>query len=86
MLRFHNDCDTRRLQTIHERFSNLSGEIFLNLQTPRKNIDNARDFGEADDFSVWDVSHVTPADERQQVVFAQRIKLDVFDEDNLARL
>src|SRR5712691_9721414 len=86
MFRFYHHRDTRRLQARHERLGDLSGEIFLNLQTPRINIDNPRHFGEANDFSVWNVSDVRAPDEWQQMVLAQRVKLNVFDQDDFARV
>jgi len=86
MFCFHHDGDAVRLETIHERFRDLRRKIFLNLQTAREDIDNARHFREPDDFSVRNISDVRAADEREQMMFAQRVKLDVFDENDLARL
>ena len=39
MLCFHHDRDAIRLQTIHQRLCDLRRQIFLNLQTPRKDIE-----------------------------------------------
>ena len=35
-------------------------------------------------FAVWKISHMRTADERKQMMFAQRIELDVFDQNDLA--
>ena len=85
MFRFYDHRDACRLQARHQRLGDLSGEILLDLQSPRVNIDNARDFGEADDFSIRNVSDVRAPDKGQKMVLAQRIELDVFDQDDLAR-
>ena len=37
----------------HQRLRDLSGKIFLDLQTTRKDIDNPRHLGQADHFAVW---------------------------------
>src|SRR5262249_28082775 len=50
----------------------------------RENINNARDLRNANYFSIGNVSDVSPADKRQQVMFAHRIELDVFYENDLA--
>ncbi len=59
--------------------------LFLDLQSTREHIHNPRDFGKANDFSVGNISDVRLADKRKQMVLAHRIKLDVFDENDLAR-
>ena len=45
-----------------------------------------RDFGETDDFAVGNIGDVGTADKWQQMMFAHRIKLDVFDHNDLARV
>ena len=85
MFCFHYDSDAVWLKTVHQGLRNLGGEVFLNLQAPRKNVYNARDFGQTDHFAIRNVSHVGPTNEWKQVMFAHRIKLDVFDQNNLAR-
>ena len=84
MFCFHDNADATRLQTFHERVGDLDRELFLDLQSTSENIDNARDFGQANNFSVRNVSDVCSTDEWQQVVLTHRIKLDVFDENDLA--
>lgn len=45
MLRLYHHCDAERMQGIHQRIGYLGCQLFLNLQTPREDIDNARHFG-----------------------------------------
>ena len=70
----------------HERVGDLGGELFLDLQPAREDVDDARDLGEADHFAIGDVGDVRFADEGQQMMFAHRIKLDVFHHHDLARV
>src|SRR5881392_3336279 len=84
MFRLHDDRHSGWLKTIHERFGDLRSEIFLDLQTARKDINNAGNLGKTDDFSIWNVSYVRTSYKRQQMVFAQRIKFDVFDQNDFA--
>ncbi len=79
MFGLYDHGDPGGFETSHERLSNLRREIFLDLQSARENIDDARHFGKTDHFAVRNVSYVRPADERKQMVLAKRIELDVFD-------
>ena len=85
MFRFHDDGDAVWFQTVHQRLGDLRRQVFLNLQTARKNIDNARDFRQSDDFAIGNVSDVGAADEWEQMMLAHRIEFDVFDENDFAR-
>ena len=85
MLRLDHDTNTIGLQAFHQRVRNLNRELLLNLQPPCENIDNARDFGKADDFPIRDVGHMRAADEWQQMMFAHRVEFDVFHQDDLTR-
>src|SRR5206468_5032480 len=82
----HHHRYARGFETSHERLSNLCGEIFLDLQATRKDIDNARDFGKANHFPVGNVGDVHPTNEWKQMMLAQRIKLNVLDQNDLARV
>ena len=68
MFRFYDDRHAGGLQTTHKRLRDLRSEVFLNLQSTRENIDNSRHLREADDFSVWNVSHVCAPDKWQQMM------------------
>ena len=73
-------------RAVIKRVGDLRGELLLDLQAAREDIDDARDFREPDHFPVRDVSDMRFADKRQQMMFAHRVKLDVFDEHDLARI
>ena len=62
----------------------LAAEVFLNLQTAGVHVDDTRDLRQAQYFAARDVRDVRLADERQQVVFAQRVQLDVLDQHHFA--
>src|SRR2546423_5511167 len=85
VFRFDHDPNAAWFQTFHQRVGDLNCELFLDLQTARENIDNARDLRKPDYLSVWNVSDVGSSDERKQVMLAHRIELDVFDQNDLAR-
>ena len=55
----------------------LLGEPLLHLQAAREHLDDARQLGQPDDAAVRDVRDVRLAEERQHVVLAQRVELDV---------
>ena len=54
-----------------------SGQALLQLQPPREDVDEPGDLAEPDDSAVGDVRDVTLAEERQQVVLAQTVVVDV---------
>ena len=65
MFRLHDDRHTGWLKTIHKRFGDLSGKIFLDLQTSREDINNAGNLGKTDDFPIWNVSYMRASNEWQ---------------------
>src|SRR5438094_9846523 len=85
MFCFHDNADAVWFQTLHQSVSDLDRGLFLNLQSPGENIDNARDFRKAYYLAVRYVRYVSPDDEREEVSLAHRIKVDVLDWYNLAR-
>ena len=86
MLCFHDHCYAGRFETSHEPFGNLRGKIFLDLQAPGENIDNARHLGKADHFPVRNVGDVRPTNEWKQMMLTERIKLDVLNQYDLTRV
>ena len=60
MLRLDHDADAARVQRLHERVGDLGGELFLDLQPPREDIDDPRDFREPDDFAVRECKRRAP--------------------------
>ena len=82
-----DDADAARLQRIHDRIGDLVGEALLHLQAAGEHVHDAGRLGEAHDAAMRDVRHVRPAEERQHVVLAQRVELDVLHQDHaLVRL
>ncbi len=65
------------LEHVHQCVRHLVGESLLYLQPAGKHLDHARDLREADQAAVRQVRDVRPSEERQQVVLAQRVDLDV---------
>ena len=61
----------------------MLGQPFLHLQPARKHIDNARDFAEPDNLAIRDVGDMGAADERQQMMLAQAVILDIVDDDHI---
>jgi hypothetical protein len=61
----------------------LPGEVFLNLQAPGEHVHQPRDLRQAQHLAGGNISHMGLADEGQQVMFAQRVQLDVGDDDHL---
>src|SRR5438552_17827626 len=86
MFRFHHHCHAGRFETSHERLSDLSSKIFLNLQATRETNHNARHLGKANHFPIRDIGDVRPSDERKQMMLTQGIKLDILDQNDLARI
>ena len=85
MTGFDHHAHPACVQGFHEDAGDLRGETLLDLQPMRETIDDARDLGEADDRRVRNVGDVGMAEERQQVVLAQRVQLDVLHGDHLVR-
>src|SRR6266550_3953257 len=77
MVRLDHDTHTARLEYVHERVRHLVGESLLHLEPAGKHLDHAWDLGETDQAAVRQVGDVRPTEERQQVVLAQRVDLDV---------
>src|SRR3954464_8004865 len=86
MFGLDNNGDAVRMESLHERVGNLRGELFLNLQPAREDVDDARHFRKADHFAVGNISDVCFANEWQQMMLAHRVKLDVFYQNDLARV
>ena len=78
----HDDSHTHRLEHVHERVRNLVGHALLQLEAARKHVDYPRKLRQADDSTVRVICDVCLAEERQHVMLAQRVHLDVAYEDH----
>src|ERR1700674_416197 len=76
-------ADALRFDGVLDRLRNLRGQPLLDLQAARERFDEARYFAQADNFSVWDISHVHLAKKRQKMVLAQAEHFDVFHDHHL---
>ena len=85
MAGFDHHPHAARVQGLHEGAGDLGGEALLDLQPVREAVDEARDAGEANDGFVGEVGDVGMAEERQQMVLAQRVQLDALHGDHLVR-
>ena len=73
------------LQRVRQGVGYLAGHPFLHLRAPRVHIDQPGQLGQPGDLAlgVRDVTDVRDADEREQVMFARPVHLDVANEDHL---
>src|SRR5437588_63484 len=73
VLGLHDDHYADRLEHVVERVRDFRCQTLLNLQAPRERLNQTREFRQSDDASLLrDVCDVTFADERREVVFAER--------------
>lgn len=78
-----DDPDPLGPENVPDRLGDLLGQPFLHLESPGKNIDDARNLRESDDPPIGDVGDVHLPVEGQHVVFAQAVELDVLDQHHL---
>ena len=83
VLGFDDDGHAHRVQDLLQTVFDLGGQSFLQLQAAGEAFYHAWDLTQSDNGAVGDVADVGLAKERQHVVFAQRIDLDVLYNDNL---
>lgn len=81
--RLDDHADSERRQNIVKRVRNLGGEPLLDLKSSRKDFDNSGEFAETDDTSVGDVRNVRSTEERQQVMLAEAVDVDIANDDHL---
>ena len=70
------------LQDVHDGVGDLVGEPLLHLEPPGEDVHDPGHLGQPEDLAVGDVGDVRPAEERQQVVLAERVELDVAHHDH----
>ena len=61
-------------------------QTLLDLQAPGEHLDQAGDLGEPDNLPVRQIADMTFAEERHQVVLAEGIEFNVFDDDHIVTL
>ena len=78
-----DDADALRLDSFAHGQRDLFGDALLQLQPAAVDLDDACQLGQTEHFAVGDVADRHLAQERHQVVFAQREHFDVFHHDHL---
>ena len=80
---FHDDSDPERTDLLPQRFGDLIREPLLYLQPARKHVHEARDLAQSNNLALGNVGDVALAEERQQVVLAQAVEVDVLHDQHL---
>ena len=83
VLCLEHDADALRRELALQPVGDLRGQPLLDLQRSGEGLDHARELGQPDDPLARQVGDVGDADERQQVVLAQRVERDVACDDEL---
>ncbi len=83
VLRFDHHRDAGGVGHLLDRLGDFPGEIFLDLQAPGEHVDNPGDLRQPQHLAGWNVGDMGLADEGQQMMFAQRVQLDVLDDHHL---
>src|SRR5229473_7352031 len=83
MAGFDDYADALRSDFFLDGLRDLTGHALLDLQAAGEHIDHARNFAKTQNTFVRQISNVGLAEERQQVMFAEAEKLDVFNDDHL---
>ena len=65
-------------------FGDLIGQPLLHLEPAAEHVDQPRDLAQADDLRARDVGDVALPEERQQMMLAQAVEVDVLDDHHLA--
>src|SRR6516164_1240733 len=82
MLCFDDNCHSTRVDFVIDGVGDLRGQPFLHLEPSGKHINMPRYFAEPDNLAIRNVSHVTFAEEREQMVFTQAENLDIPYDDH----
>src|SRR4051812_10948048 len=78
-----NDADTLWFQHGVDGVGDLGGQLFLNLEAPGIDVDDARPLADANHAAIWNVGHPGPADDRRHVVLAMAVETDAAQHDHL---
>ena len=83
MLRLDDDADAFGARLGHDGVRDLLGHPLLDLEAAREHVDDARELGDAEDLPHRDVADGALAVERQQVMLAERVELDVLEDHHV---
>ena len=79
---FGDHGDAVRFKHLVEAGRDLGGHLLLNLQPPRIDFDQPRQFGNADDAVARQIADMHASDDRRQMVLAKRLEADVAQHDD----
>ena len=79
MVRLYHHGNTQRMKCVLEAVSDLHRQTLLDLQAACECINYACNLAESGDLSVRDVGDVALADEREHMVLAGTVQLDILD-------
>ena len=83
MFGLDDHADAARMQVVVEPVGDLLGEAFLHLGAVGEEFHHAGEFGQSENAVAGQVSDVRDADERQQVMLADRPDRDGARQDEL---
>lgn len=79
----HDDGDTARADSLHDRKGDLLREAFLDLKAAGEGLGNTGELAQSENKLVRDVADRDLAGERNKMVLAEREDVDVTDNDHL---
>lgn len=83
---FDDDADAARLEEGIERIADLLSESFLDLEPAGIHVDDPWDFAEADRMFGRQITDMHFAHEGEEVMLAERVELDIFDDHHPLRV
>jgi hypothetical protein len=81
--RLDRDGHAQGLQELFHRGRDLSGHPLLDLQAAGQDIDDPRDLRKTEYLPAWHVPDVAEPEEREKMVLAETVELDVLHDDHL---
>lgn len=79
----HHHSDTQWVHCLHNCISNLSRQPFLHLKAPRKHLSYSCQLRQPNNFTIRNVSNVHLSSERNHVMLAKRVNVDIPYHDHL---
>ena len=86
MLSFDDNSNSFRADFVVYGIRDLHRKPLLHLKSASIHVDEPWNLAKADDFSVGNVRDVTLAEERQDVMLAEAVEIDVLDDHHLVVL
>src|SRR5271154_3328021 len=82
MLGFEHHGDAERIDLRHESLRDLRRQALLHLKPPRIDFHQPRQLRQPDDFPIRQIRDMRLAHEREHVMLAQRIKIQILAQDH----